>query len=318
MEQARSELAGGWDRWSRSFADLDPLADRTTVERHEGQPRRGVHSALIESFRPLERLLANEGLGAFFDDGAGVRELQLFPTGAGQATRQERELVDRAVTAWSGDIAAYLEATTALYAHLDRAPDRAVPCLAHVFDRHTDESGPLSDREADLVTAVKETSERVADVLVIDTDQAYSFNELSRLVFDTFQGRLTIAVDGPVLECEGFVEHETFIERPPVDLWRALGAIAGRWAAPDLVTAMVTPGPQEVQPEPDPSAFATLPRIWTPAPDAATVEAELRRALAPEPVYRVRWQAQPAPEAELEVLERAFAMLASAEQDLPD
>jgi hypothetical protein len=318
LDEARSDLAAGWDRWGRGFADLDPLADRTTYEREDGELRRGIHSALVDDFRPVERLLAMEGLGAFYDQSAGVRELELVPTGAGQATRQQRELVDRWIASWSGDVARYLAASAALYEHLDRAPDRASACFAHVFDRHTDASGPLSEREAELVTTVKEAVERVAKALEIEDGSAYSPNELSRLVFDTFQGRLTIAVDGPVLGSEGFAVHPAYLERPPVDLWRALETSAGRWLSPDLATAMATPGPHDAQPDPDPTEFASRPRRWGPHPTPSEVETALRSALAPASTYRVRWQARPAPENDDVAAEQALAALASAEADLPE
>lgn len=318
LDEARSALAAGWDRWGRGFADLEPLADRTTFEREDGELRRGIHSALLDDFGPISRLLGMEGLDAFYDESGGDRELELVPTGAGQATRQQRELVDRWLAAWSGNVAEYLAAAAALYQHLDRAPDRAVACLAHVFDRHTDAGGPLSEREAALVAAVKETSERVAEALVIGDGQAYSPNELSRLVFDTFQGRLTVAIDGAVIESDGFTAHATFLERPPVDLWRALEAGVSRWLVPDLVTAMAAPGPADAQPEPDPVAFAARTRRWVRPPDASVVEATLRAKLAPAPLYRVRWRAGPVPADEDLEAEAALAALASAEHDLPE
>ena len=40
---------------------------------------------------------------------------------------------------------------------------------------------------------------------------------------------LTVTVDGPILEVEGFIDQGNVVERPPVDLWRALGSVAGRW-----------------------------------------------------------------------------------------
>jgi hypothetical protein len=318
VDEARTDLASGWDRWSRSFSELGAIADLSTIERHDGQPRRGIHSALLDSFRPIERLLGNEGLGAFYDETGRVRELQLHPTGAGQATRQQRVMFDASLTAWSKEVSAYLEAATALYAYLDEAPERAVPCISHVFDIHAEESGPLTDREDDLVRELKPTMERVAEVLLIDTGQAYSLNELSRLVFDTFQGRLTITLDGPMIEFEGFVEGESFIERPPVSLWASLEGMIGQWLEPDLVTALVRPGPDEFQPEPDPAVFASLQRRWAHAPDPSRVEIELRDRLKPEPVYLVRWQNQPPIEDEDEVYDAALEMLRTAEQNLPD
>jgi len=317
-DEARTDLASGWDRWSRSFSDLGAIADRSTIERHDGQARRGIHSALLDSFRPIERLLGNEGLSALYNETGSVRELQLHPTGAGQATRQQRAMFDASLTVWSKEVSAYLQAATALYAYLDEAPERAVPCISHVFDIHAEESGPMTDREDDLVRELKPTMERVAEVLLIDTGQAYSLNELSRLVFDTFQGRLTIALDGPIVDLEGFVEGEAFIERPPVSLWNSLESMVGQWLEPDLVTALVRPGPDEFQPEPDPVSFASLGRRWAPPPDPATVELELRDRLQPSPLYLVRWQTRPPIEDEDEVYEAALQMLRTAEQNLPD
>ena len=318
MDEARSDLDAGWDRWSRGLVDLEPEADRRVIERHDGQARRGLHSSLITTFRPLERFLGNQGLGAFYREASGIRELQLNPVGSGGATRQLRDMLDEDLAIWSAEVAAYLEAAAALYQYLDRAPERAVSCFAHIFDIDAENAGPLSDHEGDLVRAAKRGTERVAEVLLIPDGRAYSLNELSRLVFDTFQGRLTIAVDGPVLETEGFVEHELFLERPQVDLWRALEHTVGRWLAPDMVTALVRPGPAEIQPEPDPAAFAGLPRRWTTPPDSATVEDDLRGRLIPESVYRVTWQTRPAPDNEIEVYEAALSALRTAELDLPD
>jgi len=317
MDDARSDLESGWDRWSRSFAEIGAIAERSTIVRHHGSASRGVHSALVDSFRPVERLLGNEGLGAFFDDDGRIREFQLHPTGGGHASRQQRETLEDDIAGWAEAVADYLEAATALYAYLDQAPDRAALCFGYIFDEDQENLGPLSTNEGELVSGVVETMERVADALLIDTGRAYSLNELSRLVHDTFQGRLTVTVDGPILEIEGFVEHETFVERPAVDLWRALEALTGRWLRPDIVTSLVTPGPDAIQPDPDPLSFASLQRSWAPAPDALTVELEIRNQLQPEEVYIVRWQTRPAPADEDEVYELALQQLATAEQNLP-
>lgn len=316
--EARADLASGWDRWSRSFAQLGAIAERSTIERSDSQPRRGIHSALLDSFRPIERLLGNEGLGAFYDETAGVRELQLHPAGTGQATRQQRATLDQSLTGWSKEVSDYLAAATALYAYLDESPERAAPCISHVFDIHAEESGPLTNREDDLVRELKPSMERVAEILLIDSGEAYSLNELSRLVFDTFQGRLTMALDGPIIELEGFSEDEDFIERPPVSLWRSLESMVGQWLEPDLITALVRPGPDEFQPEPDPAAFASLPRRWAPHPDPAAVEIEVRDRLEPASVYLVRWQTRDALEDEDEAFSSALQMLRTAEQNLPE
>ena len=121
-----------------------------------------------------------------------------------------------------------------------------------------------------------------------------------------------------MLEIEGFTDHETFVERPPVDLWRALQTMVDHWLAPDLVTSMVIPGPEDAQPEIDPVAFAGRPRRWSPPPDPSTVESELLTGLRPEEVYRIRWQTRSVPVDEDEELELALELLAGAERNLPD
>jgi hypothetical protein len=318
MDDARTDLESGWDRWSRSFSELGAIADRSTIVRHDARARRGIHSALVVSFRPVERLLGNEGLGAFYDEAGGIRTLELHPTGGGQATRQQRDTLEDDVALWAKSVADYLAAATALYEYLDVAPDRAALCFGYIFDEDQERLGPLNDEEAGLVSGVVETMERVADALLIDNNQAYSLNELSRLVHDTFQGRLTIAIDGPILEIEGFADHSTYLERPPVDLWRGLEVLAEKWLQPDIVTSLVRPGPDEIQPDPDPLSFTSQPRTWAPAPDASIVESELRAQLQPEEVYVVRWQTRPAPADDDEVYELALQQLATAEQNLPD
>jgi hypothetical protein len=318
MDEARTDLENGRDRWGRAFPELGAIASRRTLERHDGSVRRGINSALLDSFRPVERLLANEGLGAFFDDAAGIRELRFIPTGGGQATRQQREVVEEALSSWSGRVAEYLEAAAALYSYLERAPNRAIPCFEHIFDEHSESSRPLSELEGELVLEVTKTMERVAEVLLIDAGQAYSINELSRLAFDTFQGRLTVTVDGPVIESEGFFEYATYLERPQVDLWNALVGALDQWLSPDLVTTKIRPGPDEIQPEVDPESFANQPRLIAPPPNPSTIEAELRSRLQVQDVYFVRWETHPAPDDEDEVYELALQQLANAERSLPD
>ena len=57
-------------------------------------------------------------------------------------------------------------------------------------------------------------------------------------MFDPFPARLTITVDGQVLESQGFLAEPRFFERANVDAWNALKSLEGRWISPDLVTAL--------------------------------------------------------------------------------
>jgi hypothetical protein len=120
---------------------------------------------------------------------------------------------------------------------------------------------------------------------------AYSLNELSRLASDPLPMRLTVTVPGPIVEIEGFEVHESYVERRPVDLWRALLDLEGRWLEPDLVTALLAPLPADHKPEPDPVVFAAIPRWAGTPPSAGEVEAAVAAELIPPGVHRVRWRA---------------------------
>lgn len=80
------------------------------------------------------------------------------------------------------------------------------------------------------------------------------------------------------------------LKRPRVDLWTSLLALKGRWLSPDLVTAMVSPGPDDRQPEIDPAVFASLPRRFGAPPGAAEVGNALRHQLVPRGVHLIRWR----------------------------
>jgi hypothetical protein len=290
LDDARSEIEGGWDRWLPLFGQLDPVAERYSIEKVDRLVRRAVYTAVVPGFEPVERFLGSEGLAATLTGSGAHREIQLYPTGGTRATWRQQEEVDRRIDEWSEAVAEYLAATIALYDYLDRHPDRAVPCFSHVFDQHGPESGPLSDHEAGLVEQIDHTTLAVAEILTVEAGEAYSANELSRLVFDPFPTRLTLSVDGPVLLSEGFIITGGIVERPAVDLWRALVGLEGRWLIPDLVTAMVSPAPEGEQPETDVAEFARKTRRFGAPPAGFEVADSLRAGLVPPSGHVVRWR----------------------------
>lgn len=290
LDEARSELERGWDRWRPLFDELSPAAERYVLERVDGVARRAVYSAVVPTFDPVERFLANAGIAAVLGADGPLLDLQLVPSGSPPATWSEREDVERRIDEWSDSVASYLADAASLYDYLERRPDRAISCLAQLFDSHDVGSGPLDEREEEMVTRLKERIEAVAEVLLVDENASYSLNELSRRTFDPFPARLTLTVTGETAAVDGFVKREGWLERPAVDLWNALVSLDGRWISPDLVTAMVAPVPGELQPEPDPAAFAARQRWHVPAPEPAEVAAALRSELEPPGLYRVRWR----------------------------
>jgi hypothetical protein len=217
-------------------------------------------------------------------------------------------------------LAVYFEAVVDLYAHLDEQPDRAVPCFAHIFDKHKDlgETGPLEPVEEQLVVRVKDAMGGVAAfAFMVDSGEAFSLNELTRLVYDPFPARLTIAVNGDVLGSEGFETGADFFERPPVDAWNALKSLEGRWISPDLVTAAAAPVSDDRQPDPDILVLASTPRRYFPPPDAAEVESSIVAGLVPEEMLRLIWRPPPAADTDEESVDW-LTVMANAETSVPD
>jgi len=85
---------------------------------------------------------------------------------------------------------------------------------------------------------------------LVPEGESFSMNELTRLVFDPFPARLTVSVDGRVLQSDGWIAESGFFERPAVDAWNALVSLEGRWLSPDLVTALASPAPEDPE-QPD-------------------------------------------------------------------
>ncbi|HPA79649.1 MAG TPA: hypothetical protein PLS95_02445 [Thermoanaerobaculales bacterium] len=320
LDEARAAIERGSDRWRPLFDELQPAIERTTIDKEDGVARRAICAAATADFEPVARLLAAQGLDATLqhrslDDDHLEHELRVWPIGSPPATSNERAEVERRLDEWSVTIAEYLTEAAAFYRYLDRRPDRAVPCLSHLFDRHGPDPQPLEPEEDELVGRLKGRIQAVAEALKVAAGDAHTLNELSRLAYDPFPARLTVAVRGELVEVEGLIEGDGFVERPSVDLWRALAALEGRWLSPDLVTAMIAPGPQELQPDPDPQAFAAIGRRWAEPPAPPAVAAALRAGLVPAELHRVLWRSTAAEAAGLD--EDPWRLLDGALADLP-
>jgi hypothetical protein len=295
LEESREALEYNLDPWSQRFANLEPLAEHQSIERVEGELLRWIHSAVFGSFDIFLPLVEADGLTGNLAGDDRVTELSLFPTGGSRATYSQRQEAERRLGEWADQLAEYFASAHDLYDYLDRRPDRAVHCFAHVFDRHEGlgETGPLSPTEEELVVQVKEAMEWVAAAILVPDDDAFSLNELSRLVYDPFPTRLTIAAEAEALSAVGFVERGGFFERPAVDAWNALRSLEGRWISPDLVTAAAAPAPDDQQPEPDVLMLASTPRYFSSAPTSAEVEAAIFDNLVPEDMLQLRWPTAP-------------------------
>lgn len=104
-----------------------------------------------------------------------------------------------------------------------------------------------------------------------------------------------------------------------MDAWTALAALEGRWLAPDLVTALASPAPEDRQPDPDPVVFAALRRSFASAPTPSEVASALLSELVPVPVSALRWAPPPAPAGEPDAGAEAWLpRMAEAEAAVPD
>jgi hypothetical protein len=320
LEESRETLEQNLDPWSQRFAHLNAVAEHQSVERIEGELRRSIHSAVFGSFEAFIPMVEADGLTGTLVMGGNRAELSLFPTGGTRATYFQRQDAERRLGAWSSRLSDYFRAITELYRHLDQNPDRAVPCLAHIFEEHDglEGTGPLTAIEEGLVAQAKESMEEVADALLVPDDAAFSLNELSRLAFDPFPARLTVAIEGAVLKVEGFSTGEGFVERPPVDVWNALRSLEGRWISPDLVTRAAAPLPEDEQPDPDILHLASLPRSFANPPTAGEVEAAILAELIPEEELRLLWSQPSREEAPETGSPRWLEVMTAAEAAIPD
>ncbi len=292
MEESRTTIESNLDPWSRRFALQQPLAEHRSTQWVEGNLRRSVHSAVLASFDEVVEMMEADGLTGSLAVAGGVAEVSFFTTGGSRATYTQRQEAERLLVEWSDTLAEYFESVIDLYAYLESRPDRAVPCFAHIFDTHDGvaASGPLEAEEEELVGRVKDALDAVVLALVVPEGESFSMNELTRLVYDPFPARLTVSVDGRVLQSDGWIADSGFFERPAVDAWNALVSLEGRWLSPDLVTALASPAPEDLQPDPDPVEFAARPRFVAAAPTSAEVESALLSALVPADERTLRWR----------------------------
>lgn len=310
LDEERRRLLLGEDDWVRRFERLDARSQETTFERDHGVLASARQSAVVdldEDPEALGRFFSDTLVNAFYSadpadaGGAGTAELSLYPLSPGRAGRRDRQRLERAVDPWTEALARYLLAAGRLYGYLDEHPDRAEVAFSVLLeDVLPEEDGgrrelPHPDEEP-LVEAVEEAMAEAWEVLLVSSQEAYSINEVSRLVYDPFPARVRVDVAGAVVEVEGFEEDpEGGLRVPSVSLWDALAALQGRWLEPDPLLLYVgrSGGPTGV---PGPSFgladVVARDRVHAPPPSAEEIRAELESRLVPAPVYRVVYRVE--------------------------
>jgi len=297
MDESRAAVERGYVPAAQWFGRVESAASRFEIERVEGVVRHARWSAVVTDPRAATNLLADAGWSAVIETRGNGVDLYLAPAGSPRATRAERQMAERYLEEWSALVADYLAATVALYDYLEDRPDRAVACFSHIFeDDDINRAWPLEDGEEELLVAVGDAVDAVGEVLLVPDGEAYSPNELSRLVFDPFPARLTISGAGGVVASEGLSVEDGYLERPPISLWQSLMDLEGAWVAPDIVTALAAPVSLDAQPEVDAAEFATRRRLFTAAPSAFEVENALRERLSRDDDIVVHWAGSWTPE----------------------
>jgi len=301
IEAARRDVLEGNDSWTRQLESLEPEAQRTLLDRTQGQISRLEQRVIVADAARLQRFFSESLLQARVTRKEDETEFALIPGPGTRATRQQQEEMRRGMEKWAVALSRYLDAGGKLYSYLAHRPDRARACFGSVFkDFLTDEErgglAELSSEEQSLVEPFKQELEEVLTLFDVPVDSSHSEEELSRLVFDPFPAPLTVRVPGPVLEIEGFDQGSPgVLTVHGLSLWEALRSVQDRWISPSPV---VTYYEQARMPRPsfDFEGFLARRRAASPAPSPREVLEALEKPLKAAPAYRVRWSTKDLPE----------------------
>ena len=301
LSEARQALLEGSDAWSRRFAGVQPVTERSSWEKILGVLRKNVHSAVLAEPKDFTALFGDTSLIVSYEiKEDGIAELVITPGPPGAATQRQRQEVERTLDAWTENIARYLATAGKLYQYLDEHPERARACLGALFadqlsDADRGKLPALTAEEKELDDRLQATMQEVWSVLTIPEGEDHTPDELSHLVYDPFPGLLTVRLPGAPLEPpEGFTigKSGTLSAEGP-GLWQALRSLEGRWLSPDPILLYM----EHVRRSPDDpfnlNALLREERRAEPAPGTKEVRLAIEERLRPEPVYRVLWRIQP-------------------------
>lgn len=309
LEELRARLLAGDDPWAARFAALSAPAERFAWEKRLGALHAVTRSAYVVEPADLARFFTTTDLQVTYEVDAERRtaELTLVPGSPTQATRKQLKRVHESLEPWSEAVAQYLARLRALYAYLDEHPDRARICFGELFSELLEETdkatlGEPSPVEENLLDALGEAMSEVWAILLIESGDDHSLDELSRLVYDPFPARLSITLPVRPDESEGAFEEEAdgSLVIPEHSLWHALLALEGRWITPDPIGPYVRLRGKGGGFSLD--SFLAREHL-TPSeselPDAKEVRAALEAELQPDRLYRLRWAIDPSVEPRL-------------------
>jgi hypothetical protein len=303
LDEERSALLEGRDAWTRRFERIEPAFERAEWEKEGGHLRRLARAAVVDdASTDLLRFFSDTEVTVFHERGERTTEFALYAGNAARADRRQREIVGRELGRHAERVAAHIEAAAALWDHLAGRPDRARVCLAPLFGELVPEEvrAGLDDpdeAEQALVDALETAMAEVAGILEAGGGEAYSLDELSRLVFDPFPARILVRVPEGIETVEGFeVLADGRLLVRPLGLWEAFLGLEGRWLAPDPLVALAAAWTREREGGVfDLDEFVSRERRVVSVPSAGEVADAIDDALRPAAAYRVVWE-NPAPE----------------------
>lgn len=305
LEEERRRLASGEDDWTARFGDLSAQRDDVTHSRTAGVLTAVIRRAELDLERDpeaLRRFFSDTLVAATWRATPEGRELFLEPLAPGRASYRDRQRLARRLEGWTEAVASYLTSASELFQYLERNPERRRPVFGVVLDDalveadRTDEDG-LLDVEKPLVDALGDAMGEVLEVLTVEAGEAYSLNEISRLVYDPFPAPLRVVLPAAPSSVEGFVPagSERQWRVPERSLWQALGHLTAPRLAPDPLALLVATeadlsgGGPPAEPRPFDELVGDELR-YPVAADALELRREVEQELAGEPVYRLAWR----------------------------
>jgi hypothetical protein len=288
LERLRDDLVAERDFWSVRFGIVAPADEEYRRERSGGKVSKVVRRAFMDR-NELARLL--DGFAAVsFISGAGWEEVGIGVARSDRATSQEKRVVAGKLDRWSQEFAHHVRTVAELLRYLDQHPERERVVVAHVLVREgLDEKyrgDGLTDDERELVDRVHEGNDAVTGTLSEAASTGYTFEEMTRRVYDPFPSEITITTPGPIVACEGFVCEDGVARIPKLSLVGSLPALE-RWATPDPLLMTMSEGSLED----DLDTFLARPRFVAAAlPGAIEVRSTVEGILKPASTYRLRWR----------------------------
>ena len=269
VEAAQNAAVAGTDPWAIRFAQLTPEAEELTFLRSRGELERVTRTIRIPE-DDLQRVFADTSITVSLIRGEGWRELTFYPGASSRASREQVKHFEGALSDWSKDVARYFTAIDHLYDYLDENPHRAKPIFAALINEK--ETADILEDEEPLLTAVLAVMEKIAERMDAAEKDSLSLVEEADLIYNPFPARIVVRVPR---------EKDLVVE--PVDLFKAIAALEGKWISPDPLAALVK------EESPTAEQLAAMPRRSTSVANAGEIAGAIREHLARPKTYAIRW-----------------------------